>query len=171
MLNETIARLEAECREELAAVGGRLPSQESSGQSGEVNSVYQNLRLMLSSTDVDLASLEEQLRSEQQQVSRLRRDVDKISDVETDLKRLNRDYSVVEGRHQELLSRWETLQSKKRLDPVTETVQFNVLEPPFAAGEAGRTESPAFTCSGFVAGTRRGCCRHVWTQPAETRLL
>jgi hypothetical protein len=53
--------------------------------------------------------------------------------VETELKKLNRDYEVVESRHQELLRRWETLQSKKRLDPVTDQVQFNILEPPFAA--------------------------------------
>ena len=52
--------------------------------------------------------------------------------VETDFKKLNRDYGVVESRHQELLRRWETLQSKKRLDPVTDKVQFNILEPPFA---------------------------------------
>ena len=57
----------------------------------------------------------------------------RLRTVETDLKKLNRDYGVVESRHQELLRRWETLQSKKRLDPVTDTVQFNILEPPFAA--------------------------------------
>ncbi len=55
--------------------------------------------------------------------------------METELKRLNRDYGVVQGRYQEMLKRWENLQSKKRLDPVTDNVQFTVLEPPFAPAE------------------------------------
>jgi hypothetical protein len=74
-------------------------------------------------------------KSQQRQVAQLRADVDKIGNVERDLKKLNRDYGVVETRYQELLRRWETLQSKKRLDPVTDTVQFNILEPPFAAAD------------------------------------
>jgi hypothetical protein len=48
---------------------------------------------------------------------------------------LNRDYDVVQSRHQELLMRWETLQAKKRLEPVTDTIQFRVIEPPFAPAE------------------------------------
>jgi hypothetical protein len=38
-------------------------------------------------------------------------------------------------RHQELLKRWEDLQAKKRLDPVTDNVQFRRIEPPFALAE------------------------------------
>lgn len=133
MLRDTIAALEDECKRELAAAGGAAQIQESSGHSTDVNSVYQNLRLLLSNADVDLAALQEELRAGQQEVGQLRRDVDKIADVETEMKRLNRDYAVVESRHQELLRRWETLQSKRRLDPITDKVQFNILEPPFAA--------------------------------------
>jgi hypothetical protein len=97
-----------------------------------VNTVYENLRLSLSNAEVELASLQEKLRTEQREVNQLRSDVDKIADVEAEMKRLNRDYSVVGDRYQELLRRWETLQSKRRLDPVTDRVQFNVLEPPFS---------------------------------------
>lgn len=132
MLRDTIAALEEDCQDELAG-GTGMAMTDSSGQAGDVNSVYQNLRLLLSNAEVDLVSLEEELRAGQQEVNQLRRDVDKIADVETEMKRLNRDYAVVENRHQELLRRWETLQSKKRLDPITDKVQFNILEPPFAA--------------------------------------
>lgn len=132
-LRETIGALEADCEQELAGSGGSFVRQDSSGQGGEVNTVYQNLRMLLSNTEVDLVSMQEQLRTEQQEVSQLRFNVDKIADVETEMKHLNRDYSVVEGRHQELLRRWETLQSKKRLDPITDKVQFNILEPPFSS--------------------------------------
>jgi len=133
MLRDTISALESECKTELESGLGVIARSDPSGQAGDVNSVYQSLRLQLSNADVELAALQEQLRSGQQEVSQLRVDVDKIGTVETGLKRLNRDYGVVEARHQELLRRWETLQSKKRLDPVTDTVQFNILEPPFGA--------------------------------------
>ena len=132
MINETIAQLEEECREELAAMGGSVPVINPETNSLDVNPVYQNLRMQLSNTNVELAALVEDLSTRRQEVAQLRADVDKIAVVETELKKLNRDYGVIEGRHQELLGRWETLQSKKRIDPVTDKVQFDILEPPFS---------------------------------------
>ena len=115
-----------------------MPNPQSVGsgiQSLDTNPVYQSLRLQMSDAEVELVELQSRYAQSQREVARLRADVDKIAQVETDLKRLNRDYGVVEGRHQELLKRWETLQSKKRLDPVTDQVQFNILEPPFASAK------------------------------------
>ena len=133
MLKDTITALEAECAQERESMGGAVAIVNPQTNSLDANPVYQNLRLQLSNADVELAALSEEHASRQRQVAQLRADVDKIATVETDLKKLNRDYDVVESRHQELLRRWETLQSKKRLDPVTETVQFNILEPPFSS--------------------------------------
>jgi len=133
ILRETITTIEQQCALELAANSGTpMPMVDRTGQSLDMNPVYQNLRLQMSNAEVELAALQEQHRTNQRLVARLRADVDKISQVETDLKQLNRDYGVVEGRYQQLLQRWETLQSKRRLDPVTDDVQFNILEPPFA---------------------------------------
>lgn len=135
MLRDTIAQLQAECDEELQAMGGRVPVVNPQTNTLDANPVYQNLRLQLSNAEVELAELGELLASRRGQVAQLRRDVDKIGEVETDLKQLNRDYGVVEGRYQELLERWETLQSKNRLDPITDQVQFRPLEPPFVPEE------------------------------------
>jgi polysaccharide chain length determinant protein (PEP-CTERM system associated) len=164
MLRETITSLEARCSEELAG----MPSMtvvDSDGQSLDLNPVYQNLRLQLSNADVELAALQEQYASSQRQVAQLRADVDKIGQVETDLKRLNRDYGVVQGRHQELLKRWETLQSKKRLDPVTDEVQFNILEPPFAPEIPVGFIWPESTAAGIfhaAFGFSRGGAARTW---------
>lgn len=135
MLKETIAALQEECEAEREAMGGAIPVMNPETQSLDANPVYQSLRLQLSDANVELAALTEEYNSRRRAVTQLREDVDKIAVVETDLKRLNRDYGVVEGRHQELLRRWETLQSKKRMDPVTDNVQFNIIEPPFAAAK------------------------------------
>ncbi|MDH3639585.1 MAG: hypothetical protein OES09_14155, partial [Gammaproteobacteria bacterium] len=145
MIKETIASLEAGCATERAEMGGVQPMVSTPGTAPlDLNPVYQNLRLQFSNAGVELASLEEEYRSAQRVIAQLRRDVDKIAVVETDLKKLNRDYNVISGRHQTLLGRWETLQSKRRLDPVSDLVQFNIIEPPFAAATPVAPNRPFF---------------------------
>jgi polysaccharide chain length determinant protein (PEP-CTERM system associated) len=132
-LRETIAALSERCATEIeAARAAGVSPRSSATDSLDANPVYQNLRIQLSNAEVELAALRAELQTRQREVSRLRKDVDKIGAVETDLNRLNRDYGVVKARYQEMLKRWETLQSRKRLDPVTDNVQFTTLEPPFA---------------------------------------
>ena len=134
-LQDTIVHLEEECgasapqrSEQAFDSAGPRPT-----ESLDANIVYQNLKLQLSTAEVDLAELRAQLESGQKTVAELRRDVDKITEVEAQLKQLNRDYDVVQARHQELLKRWEDLMATKRLDPVAGNVKFQRIEPPFAA--------------------------------------
>jgi len=135
-LKEIILSLEQACgaEREAAMAAGLLPSM-SADQPLQANPVYQNLRIQLSNAEVELAGMQSQLETHRGTVGQLRADVDKIAEVETNLKQLNRDYSVVQARYQELIQRREQLQSKGRLDPVTDTAQFRTLEPPFAAIE------------------------------------
>ena len=135
-LKEITAQLQAECaaeREANAASGLMVAA--SPDQPLQANPVYQNLRIQLTNAEVELAGLEAELRTHRGTVAQLRADVDKIAEVETNLKQLNRDYGVIQSRYQELLVRREQLQSKERLDPVTDSVQFRTLEPPFAGIE------------------------------------
>lgn len=156
MLRETIATLTEQCREELAALGGNEPVRNLETQALEANPIYQNLRMQLSDADVELAALQAERVTKLREVAELRADVDKIADVETELKKLNRDYGVIEGRHQELLRRWETLQSKKRIDPVTDTVRFNIVEPPFASTEPVSPDRPLLMTAVLVLALGAG---------------
>jgi polysaccharide chain length determinant protein (PEP-CTERM system associated) len=133
-LKEIIASLQAACGAEHEAAGSSS-TEISADQPLQANPVYQNLRIQLSNAEVELAGLQAQLTTYRSTVDRLRADVNKITEVETNFKQLNRDYSVVQSRYQELLERREQLQSKERLDPVTDAVQFRTLEPPFAGVE------------------------------------
>jgi len=155
MLRETITTIEEQCATELASMPS-TPMLNPATQSLDTNPVYQNLRLQLSNAEVELAALQEQYRTSQRQVAQLRSDVDKISQVEIDLKQLNRDYGVVESRHQELLRRWETLKSKQRLDPVTDKVQFNILEPPFAPARPVAPNRPIMLITALIFGLGAG---------------
>ncbi|HUQ50749.1 MAG TPA: hypothetical protein VM692_00920, partial [Gammaproteobacteria bacterium] len=130
---ETIAHLRKECEAAAqAAPGVDIGASLSTSESLELNPVYQNLKIQFNSAEVDLAEARAQLATYQASVNDLRRDVDKITEVEAQLKQLNRDYDVIQGRHQELTKRWEDLMATKRLDPVTDNVEFRRIEPPFA---------------------------------------
>ena len=155
ILRETIASLEAQCQSEQASMPPSM-AVDASGQSLNENPVYQSLRLQLSEAQVELATLQEEYREARQEVAQLRADVDKIAEVETNLKQLNRDYGVVSDRYQELLQRWEALQSKKRIDPVTDQVQFNILEPPFAATRPVGPNRPLLLVGGLLFAIAAG---------------
>jgi len=156
-LQETIAALKEECTAEReAAIAAGVRPSAPADQSLETNPVYQNLRIQLSDAEVELASLRAQLANYRNEVASLRRDVDKIAEVETNLKKLNRDYGVVQDRYQELLKRRETLRSKQRLDPMTDTVQFRTLEPPFASTEPVGPLRPLFLLAVLVVGVGAG---------------
>jgi polysaccharide chain length determinant protein (PEP-CTERM system associated) len=155
-LKDQIALLEARCAESGASAGAPLIPAGADGDTLELNPVYQNLRVQLSNTDVELVDARGQLKARESAVERLRRDVDKIAQVETELKQLNRDYSVVQGRHQELIKRWEDLQAKKRLDPVTDNVQFRRIEPPFAFADPVGPNRPLFLAAVLLFGLGLG---------------
>jgi polysaccharide chain length determinant protein (PEP-CTERM system associated) len=132
-LEQNIRSLEERCAKELetAIAAGSSPAPQA-GQPLELNPVFQNLRIQLSDAEVQVVTLRAELRSYQETVAQLRRDVDKIAQVETKFRQLNRDYDVIQGRHQQLLTRWEDLQATRRLDPVTDDVRFQRIEPAFA---------------------------------------
>jgi polysaccharide chain length determinant protein (PEP-CTERM system associated) len=156
-LEETIAHLQEECKKESeAARAGAAVARPPTSEPLEANPVYQSLRIQLSTAEVELAELRAQLSSGQEEVARLHRDVDRITEVEAQLKQLNRDYEVVQTRHQELLKRREDLQAKMRLDPVTDGVKYRRLEPPFAAAEPVGPNRPlllaAVVAAAFAVG-------------------
>ena len=131
-LAEQLSLLEKECQAEAQRTAASPSALQGANSPLDLNPVFQQLRIQLSTAQVDLAEFKSRHAAEQEQVAQLRRDVDKITEVEAQLKQLNRDYDVVQARHQELIRRWEDLQAKKRLDPVTDKNSFRRLEPPFA---------------------------------------
>ncbi len=50
--------------------------------------------------------------------------------METESRQLNRDYSIVVGKHQTLLERLEQLRLGRQVDSSAETIRFRVIEPP-----------------------------------------
>ena len=103
------------------------------GDSRAFNPIYQNVIIQLSEARVQEATLKAEIRDSELEIDRLTRLVEVVPEVEAELARLNRDYDVVQGRYQDMLIRWENLQTGKVVSSGRDQVTFRVIEPPFAA--------------------------------------
>jgi polysaccharide chain length determinant protein (PEP-CTERM system associated) len=135
-LNETIKRLEdeklagAKISTSVAAPGADLTGNEGIVRSLDMNPVYQNLRLQLSSADADLAALRGQMEAQQRLIGDLQSRVNSVPEVEAELARLNRDYEVNKRQYDTLLQRLESARISEEAEQSSENVKFRVIEPP-----------------------------------------
>lgn len=129
-MRETIARLELQRKDELAAMrsnSGALGTPRAS-----TSLVAQNLQISLNQAETDVTSLESQLRERNRQVGELRARVNTVPEVEAQLAQLNRDYATVKGEYDKLVQRRESAQLSDAAGRVDED-RFRVLEAPVQA--------------------------------------
>ena len=90
------------------------------------------MRIQLTNSEVEIASLRAELRQQQRDVDELKTHVDTIPKVEAELNRLNRDYDVVQTKFEQLLQRLEVANIGENIDKSINNVQFRIIDPPFA---------------------------------------
>lgn len=127
-LLDTIRLLE---EQQAAAMPQSAPGQEAQNPL-DLNPVYQNMRIQLSTVEVDIASLRAEQTQQREEVAELRRFVDTMPQIEAELNRLNRDYDVVRAKHQQLLQQLETANIGGDVSRSIDEVQFRIIDPPFA---------------------------------------
>ena len=93
--------------------------------------VYQQLKLTLGEAEANLASLNVREKEFKSRVKKLEEMVNTIPAVETELKRLDRDYSVNKKNYNLLVSRRESAKLGEQAGESAETVKFRVIDPPF----------------------------------------
>ncbi|MEM9386297.1 MAG: XrtA system polysaccharide chain length determinant [Pseudomonadota bacterium] len=114
--------------EERAVAAGTLPDAGDSDLA--LNPVYQEMRIQLTTAELDLATLEAQLRQQRTQVTSLREAVDTLPVVEANYKRLTRDLSTIRANYEDYKQRVEAARTTLILESRGDDVQFRVLEPP-----------------------------------------
>lgn len=95
-----------------------------------VNPVYQNMKISLSQTEVELADVRTQLAQQQGVVAGLRGRVNTMPKVEANLAQLNRDYEVNRTQYTALLQRLESARLSDQANASSDAVKFRVIEPP-----------------------------------------
>lgn len=125
-LRRSLEDLEQQRDEELAALREMY---EFDGAQLELNPVHQQMRMALSNAQVEVSSLQVRLQEHEARVAELQRLLDTVPQVEAELQRLDRDYSVNQENFMALLQRRETAQMSQTLEAGGEQVQFRVVEP------------------------------------------
>ena len=126
-LRESLERLEAQRAEQLQTLGVSGTDQQISALGA--NPVYQALQIAMNEVEVEIATLEADLRDRQGRLDDLRALVDEVPGVEAELARLNRDYDVIYDQYQAVIRSRETQQLSQQAS-ATDQVEFRVLNPP-----------------------------------------
>ena len=127
-LREQIADLEKDIEAEQQAAAGI--GQAAPSASLNQNPVFQQLKLSLSRADSDVAALSERVKEYEKRVVELQDAVDTNLEVESELKRLDRDYGLNRKQYNELLERREKARMAQEAEQTQDTIQIKVLEPP-----------------------------------------
>ncbi|MBK8163183.1 MAG: hypothetical protein IPK65_08550 [Gammaproteobacteria bacterium] len=106
-----------------------------SGDSVEVNPVYQELKVEISKARVEVETLKIQLSQQEKALERLRKSADDIPEVEANLSKLNRDYEVTRQRYHDLVGRRESARLAQDAGQSGSDVTFRIIEPPIVPAE------------------------------------
>lgn len=124
---ERLQTLKAQRAEELKAMGDQVGP---NGSPLDANPVYQQMKISLAESEGKIASLSVRVHEFEKRVAALREMIDTIPEVETELKRLTRDYAVTKQNYEALLARRESAQLAEDVEQTGDNVQFRVVDPP-----------------------------------------
>jgi polysaccharide chain length determinant protein (PEP-CTERM system associated) len=124
-----IAELTSELnrRKQAEASGQVLPGQD---RKSSANPVYQKLRVSLTETEAEVASLRAQLGTKRTALEEARAVGDRMPQVEAELAQLNRDYDVIRKNYEVMVARREAAQLGVKLNESSQLAEFRVIEPP-----------------------------------------
>ena len=94
------------------------------------NPVYQEMQKSLYSTQVSIHTLATQITLQKRQIGELRGNVDKVSDVQTTLQRLTRNYDITKKQYDQLVMRLNTAQLSQDATQSGNNLKFRVINPP-----------------------------------------
>jgi len=128
-LRDRIVQLEA-----LKTSGGTSPSAgaglDGVGAGASMNPVYQNTKMAIGATEAEMAEVRSQIGNQQRQIEQLRGAIDRIPQVEAELKRLDRNYDVNKRQYDSLVQRLESANISTEAEQTADSVKFRVVEPP-----------------------------------------
>lgn len=95
------------------------------------NPVYQDLQKALYSTQVNIGTLSTSIALQKKQISDLKGKIDHITDVQTNLRQLTRNYDATQKQYNELITRLNTAQISQDATHSGNNLKFSVVDPPY----------------------------------------
>lgn len=124
-LKRVIAELKKQRKQEIKAMAKASPDAKAVG-----NPLYQQRTLAIDQADANIAAIKVRLAAYEQGVTQLRKLVDTVPKVETELKRLNRNYGITKRNYDALVARRESAQLSEDVKQTGDGVRFKVIDPP-----------------------------------------
>ena len=108
------------------------------------NPLVQELIFLLTETNADISSLKTRVSSLTGKRNELRMLIDVVPQIESDLKRLSRDYDVHKENYNELVQRREQARISDDVESGQDQVKFRIIEPPFVSSKPQYPNRPLF---------------------------
>ena len=137
-----------EMRAEAAAAPAPAPAPAARGG----NTVEQELTIALGNAEAKVASLQARVDEYSRREAELRKLVDTVPRIEAELARLNRDYDINRRNYDELVKRRESLKLAEDASQASDSVQFNIIEPPRVPLTPVGPDRPLFSAVVLAAG-------------------
>ena len=152
-IKRTLADLESKRELEVLEINAAAVSPETTLTG---SNYYQQLKLSLSQLEASISSLQVRVKNYQQRVDKLRSQVNTVPEVEAQLKSLNRDYSIVKKKHDELLVRREQAVLSQHADQSSSDIKFRVIDPPRVPLQATGPNRALFASMVLAVGLAAG---------------
>ncbi len=143
-------------REDADIAAARRGDPGAAAQAGlTANPVYQSIQLQYNQSQVDIASLQQDVAQREQGITDLRARMSSAPEVEAEFARLNRDYDVTRAQYKALLERLDRAKLGEDAE-ATGIVKFEVIDPPTAAFEPVAPNRPLLISGVLVLALAAG---------------
>jgi len=121
-----IEQLEAQKKQEVES------RRKSGGMSGSLgaNPVYQQLKLSLSESEANVASLQTRVAEYEARLGAMRGSQRMLPEMEAEFAQLNRDYEINKKNYESLVSRREAANMSVEMDASSGVAEFRLIDPP-----------------------------------------
>ncbi|HEC17212.1 MAG TPA: chain length-determining protein [Sedimenticola sp.] len=151
-IRRTIENLKKRQAEESAA----LDESETTEGGPETSVVYQQMKLIYSEAEAEVASKKAMVDEYEKRVKDLAAAVDRVLKVEAESKQLNRDFGLIKKTYNTLVAQLEKARMARKVDTQANTVRFRVVDPPRVPLEPSGPNRPLLSSGVLAVGLGLG---------------
>lgn len=130
-MRKALVRMAAQRDEQKASyVADQSNNQTAVARSLSESPIYQEMQLRLADAETEYATQLTRTETLRAKIEQFQAAVDEVLQVEAEQKQLNRDYGLLKGNHQSLMTRLEQARLTREVDTSVDTVKFRTLDPP-----------------------------------------
>jgi len=115
------------------------------------NPLIQELLFLLTQTEADISSFRTRALSLEAKQNALKKLIDVVPQIESELQRLNRDYDVHKENYNELVQRREQARISDEVESGADQVKFRIIEPPYVSPTPQFPNRPLFDLAVLLA--------------------